>query len=367
MRQLNFFIIIFTTLLLLNCKNHSKISPEKSETAEASNSVVLSAESQQTFGLKIESAQLTILQEKIICPGRVEFDQQRLAHLTSRVAGRVEQVYAFLGDRVNANQLLATIYSQDYLTAQAELIQAHERLILAQGHRDSAELKIAQPIFESAKGKLLVIGVAEADVQELVQTHLPRTFLEVRAPLLGSIIEANEIWGYFVEVGTYLFHIADLSTVWIIIDINEKDLEKVKPGYEAMAEVAAYPSEKFGGQLTRVFDVVDEKSRTVKGRVELRNHDRKLKPQMFATVQISSKYVSQVLALPASAVQMEGDSHFVFVALNDSSFQRRNVSLGKQIDGWLVITDGLQLGEKVVSEGAFDLKAEMAKSTFGEE
>lgn len=366
MRQFYFFIIIVTTILLLNCSKQSEISAEKNETTEMSNTVVLRAESQQTFGLKIEPAQLTALQEKITCPGRVEFDQQRLAHLTSRVAGRVEQVYAFLGDRVKATELLATIYSQDYLTAQAELIQAEERLTLAQSRQDSTEVETARTIFESAKRKLLVLGATEADWQELVRTHLPKTLLEVRAPFAGTIIEANKISGDFFEDGANLFQIADLATVWIIMDIYEQDLAKVRPGLEAAAAVAAYPGEKFSGRLTRVFDVVDEKTRTVKGRVELHNPDRKLKPHMFATVQINSDVRSQVLALPASAVQMEGDAHFVFVALNDSTFEKRNVSLGSQIDGWQVI-QGLRPGEKVVVAGAFDLKAELAKSTFGEE
>jgi len=367
MQRINIFIIMCTIVLLYACKKHSERSVEKSETAEIADTVVLNAESQRTFGLKIEPAQLTALQEKISCPGRVEFDQQRLAHLTSRVAGRVEQVYAFLGDRVKANDLLATIYSQEYLTAQAEFVQADERLALAQVHQDSMEIETAKIIVESAKRKLLVIGATETDWQELVRTHLPATFLEVRAPFAGTIIEANEIWGHFVEVGTNLFHIADLATVWIIIDIYEKELAKVTPGLEAGAEVSAYPGEKYSGRLTRVFDVVDEKTRTVKGRVEMRNPDRKLKPGMFVTVQIHTDIKSQVLALPASAVQMEGDSHFIFVVLTDSSFEKRNVTTGNSIDGWQVITGGLQLGEKVVIEGAFDLKAELAKSTFGEE
>lgn len=367
MQRIFFVVIILTLILFSNCNKHSEVSEERTESAETSNIVVLGTESQRTFGVRIEPAALISWQEKITCPGRVEFDQQRLAHLTSRVAGRVEQVYAFLGDRVKAHDLLATIYSQEYLTAQSEFIQAEERLALAQTRHDTTELETAKTILESAKRKLLVIGATEADLQELARTHVPKTWLEVRAPFAGSIIEAAEIWGHFVEVGNNLFHIADLSSVWIIIDLYEKDLAKIKPGLSVEVEAAAYPGTKFSGRLTRVFDVVDEQTRTVKGRVELPNPDRQLKPGMFVTVHIQTNIAAQILALPIGSVQMEGDSHFVFVAIDDSSFQKRVVKVGAQLDGWQAITGGIQPGEKVVVSGGFDLKAELAKSTFEEE
>lgn len=367
MQRIHRFAIIITLILFSTCTKQAEISTEKTESEEASNTVVLSAENQRTIGLKVAPATSISWQEKITCSGRVEFDQHRLAHLTSRVAGRVEKVYAFPGDRVQAHDLLATIYSQEYLTAQAEFIQADQRLALAQARHDSIELPMAAAILESARQKLLVIGAVEAHLQELSRTRMPKTLLEVRAPFAGTVIEAEEIWGHFVEVGNNLFHIADLSSVWIIIDIYEKDLAKAKPGQAVLVEAAAYPGEKFKGRLTRVFDVVDDQTRTVKGRVELPNPEHQLKPGMFVTVHLQTNREAQVLALPIASVQMEGDSHFVFVAINDSSFQKRIVNIGAQLDGWQAITGGIQPGEKVVVAGAFDLKAELAKATFEEE
>lgn len=367
MRRIIHWAIIITLVLISNCSKPAEISEEKAEAAEASDIVVLSAESQRTFGVKVEPAPLISWQEEITYLGRIDFDQQRLAHLTSRVAGRVEKAYVFPGDRVKAHDLLATIYSQEYLTAQAEFIQADQRLALAQARHDSIELTTAIAILESARRKLLVIGATEPDLQELARTRVPKTWLEVRAPFAGTVIEAEEIWGHFVDVGDNLFHLADLTSVWLLIDIYEKDLAKTKPGQAVQVEMAAYPGEKFHGRLTRVFDVVDENTRAVKGRVELPNPDRKLKPGMFATVRLQTNTEAKVLALPILALQMEGDSHFVFLAINDSSFQKRTVRIGAQFDGWQVITDGIQPGDEVVVAGAFDLKAELAKSTFEEE
>jgi RND family efflux transporter MFP subunit len=307
------------------------------------------------------------LRQTITVPGRVDFNQRRVTHLTSRVAGRVEQVYAFLGDRVQANALLATIYSHDYLTAQAEFIQAEERLKQINARGDSVEMVTAHAIYESARRKLFIIGATEQDLDEIAQTHVTKTLLEVRAPFTGTVTAANEIWGHVVEVGADLFHVADLSTLWVIVDTYEKDLSKVRPGIGSVVEVAAYPDEQFTGYLTTIFDVLDEKTRTIKGRVEVRNPSGKLKPQMFATVTLQTGTVSDIIVVPSKAVQTEGETRFVFVILDDSSFVKRVVQPGRQVNGEVEIADGLKLGERIVTDGAFILKSELAKSTFGEE
>lgn len=281
-----------------NENQEQQAQAEEGEDHKASDVVRLDAEQQQKAGIKIETIQLRSLQQKVSVPGRVVFNERRLAHLTSRVAGRVEQVYAFLGDRVQKDALLATIYSQDYLAAQSEFIQAKERLRLAVTRKDSSELHTARSIFESVRRKLLVIGATEKDLNEIAETHISKTLLEIRAPFAGTVTEASEILGHFVEVGGTLFHVADLSTLWVLADIYEKDLANIKPGLPADIEVVAYPSEKFHGRLTTIFDVLDETTRTVKARIEAENLSRKLKPQMFATVTLQSGEPTNLLVVP---------------------------------------------------------------------
>jgi RND family efflux transporter MFP subunit len=346
---------------------HSESAQQGEEAGHGDENVIhLDAEQQQKAGIKIEPVVSRALQQTIAVPGRIVFNERRLAHLTARVAGRVEQVYAFLGDRVQKEALLATIYSQDYLAAQSEFIQAEERLKLAATRKDSTELPTARSIFESARRKLLVIGATEKDLNEIAETHVPKTLLEIRAPFAGTVTEASEILGHVVEVGGTMFHVADLSKLWVLADIYEKDLAKIKPGLPAEIAVAAYPGEKFRGRLTTIFDVLDETTRTVKARIEVENPFGKLKPQMFATVNLQNGESAEVLVVPESAVQSEGDQRFVFVPQADGKFEKHEVRTGPKMDGFIAILEGLAIGDSVVTEGAFILKSELAKASLEE-
>ena len=347
-----------------NAETKPEAEKEKSETIHA---VHLDLERQASANIRIETVAMRKLRESIRVPGRVDFNQQRLAHLTARVPGRVEQVYAFVGDRVKANGLLATIYSQQYLTAQGEFIQAKQRFTQVEPRGDSTETLTARAIFESARRKLLVLGATKQDIEEISRTTAPKTLLEIRSPFAGSVTEAGEILGHFVDLGASLFHVADLSNPWVIADIYEKDLAKLKTGLDAVIEVAAYPNEKFEGHLTRIFDVLDEKTRTIKARVEVHNPQARLKPQMFANVTLPLETTGDALVIPAKALQLEGDQRFVFVAVDDSSFTKRSVKVGRQQDSVVEILEGLKPGERIVTDGAFTIKSEFQKSELAEE
>ena len=346
---------------------HAESSTPAGEAGHSDDNIVrLDAEQQQKAGIKIEAVQARALQQSISAPGRIVFNERRLAHITARVAGRVEQVYAFLGDRVQRDELLTTIYSQEYLAAQSEFIQAEERLKFAATRKDSTELPTARSIFESAQRKLLVIGATEEDLHEIAETHVPKTLLEIRAPFAGTVTEASEILGHVVEVGGAMFHVADLSTLWVLVDVYEKDIAKLKAGMTAAIEVAAYPGEKFHGRLTTIYDVLDETTRTIKVRLEIENTTGKLKPQMFTTVHLQSSANAEVIVTPEGAVQFEADRRFVFVPRAESGFEKREVRTGQKMDGFIAILEGLAMGDSVVTEGAFILKSELAKEGLEE-
>jgi len=366
----NLCLLPFLVVLLLVACREQQPAPDMSEAEkvtednEPGSIVHLNAEQQKLAGLQFEMVQVRPLQETITIPGRVEFDERRLAHLTARVPGRVENTYAFLGDRVEKNALLATIYSQDFVAAQAEFIQTEERLRLATGRGDSSEIYTARSIFESTRRKLMVMGATEEEIMKLASTHAPEMLLAIRAPFAGTVIETNDILGHFVETGATLFHLIDISRVWVLADVYEKDLAKIEAGLVVGIDVPAYPSETFHGRLTTVFDVLDETSRTLKVRIEVENSSGRLKPKMFATVTMQSRQTDDLLAVPEVAVQTEGDQRFVFVPQSDSSYVKRPVQTGQKIDGLVVITEGLAAGEKIVTAGSFVLKSELLKSTM---
>ncbi len=367
--SVQFLSSLLILLVLAGCgeKQHARESgdaipgegPEQSPPG-----VIIPVRVQKEAGIALAEVKKGMIEESILLPGRVAFDQRRLAHLTSRVAGRVEHLYAYLGDRVKSGELLATIYSPDYVATQSEFLQAEARLGAARTRRDSAELKTARAIFESVRRKLTVLGAAEKDLDELAVSRVPETYLEIRAPFAGTVTEAGDILGHFVQVGTTIFHIADLSTVWVTVDIREKDLPRVSPGMRAAVEVAAWPNEEFPGLLTRVFDAVDEQSRAIKGRVELQNRGGKLKPEMFANVRVKTRGETAALLVPSDAVQFDGESSYLFVARNDTLFEKRPVRVLKDSGGMSAILEGLKPGERVVVAGAFTVKSEMLKRNF---
>lgn len=370
MNKKSLSLLLLPALMLGSCGKGEQSDTNRGadkEKIEATHSIHLDRQRRESAHITMVTVSVCQLKESIRVPGRIDFNQQRLAHLTARVPGRVEQVYAFAGDRVQSNELLATIYSQQYLTSQGEYIQANQRLTQAQARPDSAETRTDLAIVESARRKLLVLGANEKDIQEIARTQAPKTLLEIRSPFAGSVIEEGEILGHYVDVGANLFHVADLSNLWIIADIYEKDLAKLKTGVEAIIEVAAYPEEKFAGHLTRIFDVLDEKTRTVKARVEAHNPQRKLKPQMFATVTLPLGTTGDALVIPAKALQIEGEQQLVFVAVNDSTFAKRFVKVGREQDSLVEIIEGLKSGERIVTDGAFIIKSEFQKSELAEE
>lgn len=363
-------VIVIGSLAFSGCGKQSgggKSSPEKTGKSETLSVVHLDLQRQKEAGVAAYVVRPMPLEETITVPARVDYDQRRLAHMTSRVAGRVDQVFAFLGDRVKANQMLATVYSQEYLVAQSEFLQAEQRLDRLISRQDTTEdLANARSIHESARRKILVIGASENNLNDLIKSRAPKTMLEIRSPIDGTVVETNEVLGHFVDIGTLLFHVADLTNVWLIGDVYEKDISLLTAGLEAKVEVTAYPGETFNGQLTRIFDMVDEKTRTIKVRIEVMNQNRKLKPGMFASVILTTKRAARVLALPASAIQREGDRQYVFIVQNDSTFLKRYVRVGKETLQRTSIISGLKEGERVVTNGAFTLKSELLKETFGE-
>jgi RND family efflux transporter MFP subunit len=163
-----------------------------------------------------------------------------------------------------------------------------------------------------------------------------------------------------------LFELADLSTVWVLADIYEKDLPQVHAGMKAQVEVTAYP-DSFAGTISTIYNVLDEKTRTVKARVEVQNRSGKLKPEMFCSVMIQTQFGKETIKIPASALLGETEKHFVFIAVNDTTFEKRDIRTGVETRNFAEVLDGLLIGEQLVVKGGFFLKSELAKETFGEE
>ena len=362
--------VLLTMLMVAGCGKEQQ--PETGEHhgehgGESSESSIVHLDKHKVFhaGIKVETVEAKSVPIPLTLPGRVSFNERRLAQITARLGGRIEKVRVFTNDQVAQGGVLLEMYSQEYLTMQNEFLQSASRWNRIQ-QSALEEKTIAKAIYESSHRKLAVVGLSGEEIQDIESSRTPNTLFVVRAPFAGTILESKIRQGTYVEANAELFELADFSTLWILADIYEKDLPHVRVGMKAHVEVASYP-QPISGTVATINKVLDEKTRTVKARVEVRNDGGLLKPGMFCTVKIQTQLGKETIKIPASSLLGETEKHFVFVARNDTTFERRDVRTGVETRDFAEILDGLIVGESIVVRGGFFLKSELAKETFGEE
>ncbi len=368
MKQFIVMTVLASFILFPGCGGKSseeEIKAPDEHKAEEKKTLTLSRDQLAQIDVMTEAVTIRPLPIPLTFPAKVMLNDRSVAHISARVNGRIEKVNAVVGDRVRKGDVLVEIYSQEFLTMQSEFTQAEERLKrIAEGTPDYGT---AHAIYKSARSKLQVVGATVEEIDRLENEHTPQTYLFVRAPFSGSILNANARAGEFTQVGTELYTVADLTTLWVLADIYEKDLRFVHPGMATTVTVSAYTDMKFRGKLTTLYDVVDEKTRTVKARIDVDNARGLLKPEMFATVDILSSSDKATLIIPSSALVGETENQYVFVEKNDTSFEQRSVRPGAVTKDYVEIISGLSDKERIVVQGGFFLKSELSKSAFGEE
>jgi RND family efflux transporter MFP subunit len=326
--------------------------------------VTLTTDAAKTAGIQIEEVRLRTFYPSVKVSGTVALNQKKYVRVTPRVAGRVEKVFAFEGDRVRAGQDLYWLYSPDLLAAQSDYLQILSRAPEAGKNPASEDEKLHESLLQSTEARLRLMGFEDADLASLRSNRRALPVVAIRAPFAGTVLEAAATAGSAVELGAPLCAIADLTSLWVHVHIFEKDLSAVAPGARAQLTVAGYPGQTFEGTLTMVGSIMDEATRTVTGRVEAANPAGKLKPGMFAEVRIISREPVSVLAVPEQAVRTIAGKTVVFVPAPGGTYIRRDVETGRTLDGYVEILKGLKEGERVTTGGSFDIKAEMLKGTL---
>lgn len=338
--------------------------------------VKMSVEVQKQSGVVVAAAKKQQMAGLISATGKVEANADRIAHVSPRISGKIVAVRASLGDGVGAGQVLATLDSVELGEALSRYHQSKTRLSLAQSNMERVKVlvdkkiaarkeilqaetdyKTAQTELHTDQERLALYGVSAGDLKAGKKPLLP-----VRSPIGGVITEKHAIVGELADPAKSLYTVADLSSVWVMVDIHEKDLVKVRRGQTASVMVNAFPDAKFRGRITYLADVVDEATRTIKARVEVANPGRKLKPEMFATVELSiAADAPAVLAVPEEAVQELEGKKLVFVAEGEGVFEPRAVTLGRASGGMVEVLSGLKEGERLAVKGGFVLKSELQK------
>ncbi len=367
MKKIMFVIALAALALVLflsGCRSQAANPPAAEAGDENGGTISLSRESAELAGLKTARAELRAVSDPIKAFGLVVFDPRFHHHLTSRVPGRIEEIFAFEGTRVAAGQKLLTLYSPDFLTAQSELLQMLERQRIAERTGDAEERKMVQGMLDAAEKKLRFLGLTEDEVRGLKDRKEVGLLLAVRSPIAGVVNDCPAVAGNFVEAGTLLVEISNLRTVRVEARVFEKDIARLATGLRAEVELAALPGEAFAGTLTVIGATVDETARTAKAIIEVPNPGERLKPGMSASVTLLPRGTLQILAVPQSAVRKVEGQDVVFVAGPNRTFARREVKIGRTFGGFIEVLSGLAAGEEVAAEGSLALKSEFLKKNL---
>ncbi|HET7601633.1 MAG TPA: efflux RND transporter periplasmic adaptor subunit, partial [Gemmatimonadales bacterium] len=344
--------------------------------------VTLDSAGQRLAGISLVTV-ATAAAGQLVANGTITYDANRVAIVAPRTEGRVTSVRADLGQRVRSGAVLAWLESPDVGELRGELQRAkatveitrknyeREQRLNAQQISSQKELldaesafRTAQADLSSATARLRAIGAGEGEGAQF----------GLWTPVAGIVVERNASPGQIVGPERSLFTVADLRHVWIMVDVYEGDLSRVREGAAATVIPTAFSDQQFHGRVTYAGGVVDTTSRAFKVRVEVENPQRRLRPGMFAEVRIESPAGSGVdtaklITVPEEAVQTLDGAEVVFVAAGPAGrfVMRRIRTVPGAGDGMLRVTDGLVPGERIVAAGAFQLKAELAKASFGEE
>ncbi|HWP43949.1 MAG TPA: efflux RND transporter periplasmic adaptor subunit, partial [Blastocatellia bacterium] len=311
--------------------------------------VQISPEKQQLIGVTYGVVGYESVSKTIRAVGRVAYDETRISHVHTKYEGWIEEVFVdFVGKEVKQGQPLLSIYSPDLLQSQQEY------LLAIRGRRELAESSFneaaagADSLYEAARRRLELWDMTDEQIAQLEKTGRPIKAVPVYAPASGFVLARNAYIRQRVTPDTELYSIADLSTVWVIADIYEYEAVEVSVGQQATVTLAYLPGLAFKGKVTYIYPQVDPATRTLKARIEVANPGYRLKPEMFANVELSVSYGKR-LDVPQEAVMDSGSEQIVFVALDGGYFEPRRVRLGTKAGDKYIVLGGLRPGERIVT------------------
>lgn len=320
--------------------------------------VTLSPEQQVMANVHTETIRMRSLSHPITAPGRITYDETRMAQVSARVDGRIEALYVnSTGAVVEKGRPMGTIYSPDLVSTMQEFLTARRSYLEAKNNPFPEISEGARSLYEASKQRLSLWGLTSEQIAELERTRAPRRTIDLVAPLSGVVTRKNVQIGQYVRAGDPLYDIADLSGVWAEAEVFETELGRIKVGQSLAITTPSYPGRTFKGRISFIYPFLSPETRTVKVRASLGNPQRMLKPEMLVTVTIQEFVGGRQLAVPASAVIDSGRQQLVYVEVSKGTFRPREVRLGSKSDGYYQVLSGLNSGEKVATSGGFLLDA----------
>jgi Cu(I)/Ag(I) efflux system membrane fusion protein len=323
------------------------------EDSDEGNIVKVSLDRVQRSGVRSEPVQTRVLAQPVRAVGAIALDESKIMVVAMRTDGYIEEVFVgTTGQTVRAGEPLFRVYSSQIQLSQIDLRVAASALqrgvVGADGDRS----------LNGPMQRLRNLGVPESRINEVLQTGVnPRT-IDWPSPISGVVISKRVINGQRVTAGDELYRIADMSSVWVIVDVAEADLAMIEPGTRAQVTFRAYPNEPMQGEVTLIYPQVKTETRTARVRIEVPNPDGRLKADMYADVVFQAGAVEPVVAVPNGAIIDSGAQQVVFVVKGEGRFEPRRVTLGRRGEGYREVISGLRVGEEVVTTATFLIDSE---------
>ncbi len=313
--------------------------------------VAISSQTAQNLGIRIEKVEKASFGESLSAVGRIEADERRFYAVQTRMPGFVEKLSVrALGDPVSKGQKIAEIYAPEILAAQQEYLA-----LLALNNIDNdGSLK------EAARSRLKLLGMSEGEVVAISKTGKASLRFGVYAPASGVLTELGAREGGQLIAGSSLMQISDLSQVWLIAEVPERDAARLKPGLAAEVQLQSLPGEVFKGKVSYLYPTLNEVSRTLQVRVELPNKRNLLRPGMYANIKFTGQ-LHEALSTPSESIIATGKRKVVIVK-EAHGYRPVEVETGQERDGYTEILSGLSEGEEVVASGQFLIDSEASLS-----
>ncbi|PIQ09009.1 MAG: efflux transporter periplasmic adaptor subunit [Ignavibacteriales bacterium CG18_big_fil_WC_8_21_14_2_50_31_20] len=326
--------------------------PVYEDEGSASGVVTVDGSTLQSMNVKMEFVKNKSLSPIIYTNGNLQIDERKEFALSTKFDGWIQKLYInFTGQKVTKGQKLVDIYSPKLVAAQQELITAV--------NYESALSGVSKgEMISNIKRKLELFDISNEDIDKIISTKKINKYMTLYAPFNGTVLSKNVIEGEMIKAGAEIIKMADLSTLWLKADVYESDINKIGIGDKAEVTFSYNPNKIYSGNISFIYPTVNQTTRAVTVRIDLKNINDELKPAMFGNVIIYGNKLSETLAIPETAVIRSGKKNTVILSLGEGKFKPVEVKLGLYSDGFYQILTGLKQNDVIVSSGQFMIDSE---------